>query len=316
MAGKKTSVSIFGESKPPVLKKGKLVVNFPRKIAEFEGALRRFPVKKILYNVMFQGRGIEFDSYRNFSQSDDASLIDWKATLRSNTLLAKKYIEERNLNIYFLVDVSNSMLFGSGNKLKAEYAAEFVIALSHLIVNSGDKIGLVMFSDDVVKILHPSNSKNQFALFTKFLSDSSLYGGGFDLNKAVDHVLRSVKSSYTVFILVSDFIKTRKDCERTLHLMGTRYETLAVMVRDQMDEHLPNTGYQFAVQDPYSGRQMVLDPAIAAERYRKNVIRQKGLMKEIFQKSRIDLLELMTDKSFAIPTASFLKARATGGTRI
>jgi len=313
---KKASVPILAKSISPVLKKGKLVVNFPRKIAEFESALQRFPVKNIMYNVMFQGRGLEFDSYRDFSPSDDAGLIDWRATLRSNNLLAKKYVEERNLNIYFLVDVSNSMLFGSGNKLKAEYVAELVVALSHLIVNSGDKIGLVMFSDDVVKILHPSSGKNQFALFTKFLSDSSFYGGGFDLNNAIEYVLRSVKSSYTIFILVSDFIKTRKNSEKTLRLMGARYETLAVMIRDQMDERLPETSYQFSVQDPYSGRQMVLDPTIAAERYRKNVIRQKGMMKEIFKKSKIDLLELTTDKSFAIPIASFLKARATGGVRI
>ena len=316
MAEKKALVSITEENVSPVLKKGKFVVNYPRKIAEFEKALHRFPVKKILYNVMFQGRGLEFDSYRDFSESDDAELIDWRATLRANSLLAKKYTEERNLNIYFLVDVSNSMLFGSGNQLKAEYTAELVVALSHLIVNSGDKIGLVMFSGNVVKVLHPSNSKNQFALFTKFLSDPNFYGGGFDLNNALNYVLRTVKTSYTVFILVSDFIKTRKDSEKVLRLIGTRYETLAIMIRDQMDERLPETGYQFAIQDPYSGRQMILDPTISAERYRRNVVRQKGLMKEIFQKSHIDLLELTTDKSFAIPTASFLKIRATGGTRL
>jgi len=316
MAEKKVLVPLSMESHSPVLRKGKFLVNFPKKISEFEGALHKFPVKHILYNVMFQGRGLEFDSYREFSQSDDAGLIDWKATLRANNLLAKKYVEERDLNIYFLVDVSNSMLFGSGNKLKAEYAAELVVALSHLIINSGDKIGLVMFSDEIIKILHPSHSKNQFALFTKFLSDPNLYGGGFDLNNAIETILKTVRSSYTIFIVVSDFIKTRKNSERSLRLMGTRYETLAVMIRDQMDEHLPRMSYQFAVQDPYSGRQMVLDPAIAAERYRKNVIRQKGLMKEILRKSRIDLLELMTDKSFAIPTASFLKARATRGSRV
>lgn len=316
MATKKASVPTSAENHRPVLRKGKFLVNFPKKIAEFEAALHRFPVKKILYNVLFQGRGLEFDSYRDFSPSDDAELIDWRATLRANNLLAKKYIEERNLDIYFFVDVSNSMLFGSGNQLKAEYAAEFVVALSHLIVNSGDKIGLVMFSDDVVKVLHPAGSKNQFALFSKFLSDPTLYGGGFDLNKAVETVLKTVKSSYTVFIIVSDFIKTPKNSEKALRLMGTRYETISVMVRDQMDENLPRTSYQFAVQDPYSGRQMVLDPAIAAEQYRKNVIRQKGMMKEIFQKSHIDLLELITDKPFAIPTASFLKIRAVGGTRL
>jgi len=299
----------------PILKKGKFVINYPRAITEFEAALRKFPVKKILYNVLFQGRGVEFDSYRSFESSDDADMIDWKASLRADTLLAKKYIQERDLNVYFLVDVSNSMLFGSGNKLKAEYVAELVCALGHLVVNSGDRIGLVMFSDDVVKILHPVNSKNQLALFMKHLSDPSFYGGGFDLNSAVETVLSMVKAPYTVFILVSDFIKTRKDSIRALRLMGSRFETIAVMTRDSLDEHLPKMNYQFAVQDPYSGRQMILDPEIATERYRQAVVHQKAMMKDVFKKSRIDLLELVTDKSFAYPVATFLKSRA-GGARI
>jgi len=300
----------------PVLKKGKLKINFPKAIAEFESVLRKFPVKNILYNTMFQGRGLEFESYRKFESYEDANMIDWKASLRTNSLLARKYIRERDLNVYFLVDVSNSMLFGSENKLKAEYVAEIVCALSHLIANSGDKIGLVMFSDDIVKILPPSNSKNQFALFMKYLSDTNLYGGGFDLKKTIDNVLRRIGYSYTVFIVVSDFIKTRKDSEKTFHLIGSQFETIAVMVRDLFDEDLPKTKFQFALQDPYSNQQMILDPEIAAKRYKQIAARQKGMMKDIFKKSRIDLLELMTNKPFAYPTAAFLKARATRGGRI
>ena len=294
----------------------KFHINVPRAIAEFESALRRFPVKRILYNLLFRGKGLEFDSYRSFDFSDDASMIDWKASLRANTLLAKKYIEERDLNVYFLVDVSSSMLFGSRDRLKAEYVAEAVCALSHLIVTSGDRIGLVMFSDRVVKFLHPANNRNQFSLFVKYLSDSNLYGGGFDLKVAIDSVLNYVKSPYTVFILVSDFIKMRDDSVKKLRLIGTQFETFAVMVRDELDENLPRTKYQFALQDPYSNKQMILDPEIAAERYRAEVVKQKGIIKGALSKSGIDLLELMTNKPFAFPTVSFLKARADKGGRI
>ncbi len=297
----------------PKLHKGKFLVDFPRAIARFENTMHKFPVKKILYKTIFRGRGLEFDSYRTFGPEDDASLIAWMASLRSNELLAKKYIEERDLNVYFLVDVSNSMLFGSANKLKAEYVAEFVVSLSHLIIGSGDKIGLIMFSDEVVKILHPSRGKNQFALFAKFLSDSSLYGGGFNLSKAIGHALQITKSPYTVFILVSDFIKTRKDSDRDFRLMGSKFETLAVMVRDQMDEEMPKTKYQFSIQDPYSGRQMILDPEVVAKKYKQNAIKQKGTMKKLFKYAKIDLLELMTDKDFVMPVSIFLKKRAKEG---
>lgn len=291
----------------------KFSLNVPRAIGEFESAMQRFPVKNVLYKTLFKGKGLEFDSYRSFETSDDASMIDWKASLRANVILARKYIEERDLDIYFIVDVSNSMLFGSREKLKSEYVIELVCAVSHLIFNSGDRIGLVMFSDKIVKILHPGSSKNQFGLFVKYLSDPTLYGGGFNLNVAIRDVLASIKNAYTVFILVSDFVKVNEGSDKVLRLLGTQYETIAIMVRDELDENLPRTKYQFALQDPYSSRQIVLDPEIAVERFRKAVVRQKLIMKEMFKKARIDLLELSTEKRFALSMVSFLKNRSSGG---
>ncbi len=292
--------------------KGKLIVNFPRAITEFNNAMQKFPVKKILYKNIFRGKGLEFDSYRTFNPDDDASLIDWKASLRSNQLLAKRYIEERNLNVYFLLDVSNSMLFGSGDKLKAEYAAEFVASLGHLILNSGDRIGLVMFSDKTKKFLHSSNSKNQFGLFTKFLGDSSFYGGGFDVESAIEQALREVKSPYVIFIIVSDFIKIKKSAVKSLKLMGAKFESVAVMIRDKFDEDLPDSNYQLTVQDPYSGRQMILDSNLAKEKYKHIAQSQKTAVKKAMRESGIDILELTTDKNFVVAVSSFLKSRARG----
>lgn len=292
--------------------KGKFVLDFAGAISEFENAMQKFPVKKILYKNIFRGKGLEFDSYRVFQPDDDAGLIDWKASLRSNQILAKKYIEERELNVYFLVDASNSMLFGSGGKLKSEYAAEFVAALSHLLLGAGDKIGLLMFSDKVVKFLPPARTKNQFFLFTKFLSDSSLYGGGFDVDVAIDYALRSVKSPYTIFILVSDFINVKKSSLDNLKLMGTRFESVAAMIRDKFDEDFPDSNYQFSVQDPFSSRQMILDTGIAREKYRKNVLKQKDDVRQIMRSSRVDLIELVTDQSFVKKVSGFLRGRAEG----
>ena len=298
--------------KIPVFNKGKLVVNFPRAISEFQGAMHHFPVKKILYKAMFRGKGLEFDSYRAFESTDDADMIDWRASLRTNNLLAKKYLEERNLNVYFIIDVSNSMLFGSGHKLKAEYIAEVVAAISHLVISSGDRIGLIMFNDKIVKVLHPSESKNQFALFTKFLSDSSFYGGDIDVNSSIEFLLNDIGSARAIVFLISDFLKIKKSSERYFKMLGSKFETVALMIRDPMDERLPEIGYQFAIQDPYSKNQIILDPEISAEKYREMAIKQKGRIKEIFRSSRIDFLELDNSKSFVIPLATFLKSRALG----
>lgn len=288
-------------------------LNFAKVIAEFERAFQKFPVKRILYNMIFRGKGLEFDSYRVFEPSDDTSMIDWKATLRANETLAKKYIEERDLSIYFLVDVSNGMLFGSGEKLKAEYSAEIIASIAHLIYDSGDNIGLVMFNDGPVKTLYPSNSKNQFLLFTKFLSDPRYYGGGFNLEKTIKEVLKFTKSTYTIFIIISDFINLKNDDEKIVKLLGSRFETMAIMIRDPFDDSLDKIPFQISIQDPHSKRQMTLDPGITTKKYEKGVAKQKEFIREIFKKSKIDLLELNTREKFVPHIVKFLKERSRGG---
>jgi len=296
----------------PVFKKGNFVLNFPKAIAEFESIIKNLPVRKILYRTVFRGKGLEFDSYRPFGPDDDADLIDWAASLRANELIAREYIEERDLNVYFLVDVSNSMLFGSNDRLKAEYVAELVASIGHLVLHSGDRIGLVMFSDDVVKFVKASGNRNQFPLFTKFLSDSNLYGGGFNIDKAIDMVLKTTKSDYTVFIVVSDFVHVHRRNERSLKLLGARFETMALMVRDPMDDNLPDFKYQLSISDPYSSKQLLLDPGVASGKYRETVLFHRNVLEDIFKKSQVDYLELLTDKSFTVPFVSFLKSRAGG----
>ena len=134
----------------------------------------------------------------------------------------------------------------------------------------------------------------------------------FNLDNAITNALRTVKSPYTVFIIISDFINTKKESIDKLKLMSARFETIAVMVRDRMDEELPDSGYQLAVQDPYSGRQLLLDPHIAGERYKKNVIKRKNVVRTLMEDSGIDLVELVTDKGFVGPVSGFLKGRAKG----
>ncbi len=289
--------------------KRKFVINFPRAISEFDKAFQKFPVKRILYNKIFKGRGLEFDTYRIFESNDDASMIDWKATLRSNELLAKSYVEERKLNIYFLLDVSNGMLFGSGEKLKAEYSAEMVASVAHLVSSLGDNIGFIMFNENIIKIFRPSSNRNQFALFKKFLSEPSFYGGNFNIENAIKDILKIVKAEYTIFILISDFINLKKSDEQSLVLLGSKFETIAIMIRDPLDESLPNIPFQFSIQDPQSKRQMILDPTITQKKYKESVIEQKNLVKNIFEKSQIDFIEITTDKSFVNPLISFFNTR-------
>ena len=293
----------------------KFEMNFGRAVSEFSAAMKRFPIKKTLYRALFRGKGIEFDSYRKFdSNNEDYSMIDWKASLRANDLLARQYIEERDLDIYFVIDASSSMLFGSSTKLKAEYAGEMIAAMSYMIAQSGDNVGLIFFTDKIMNVLHPSRGRNQFGLVTKFLSDITLYGGNFDMRKAIEHILKTITASYSVFVLVSDFIRTHKDCDRHLRLLGARFETMAIMIRDPLDESLPDTPHQIVIQDPYTGEQMLIDSTLAAKRYKAQVLKQKAVMRKLFKDTNIDLLELNTSIQFVLPIVSFLRER-TGGLR-
>jgi len=291
--------------------KGKLRVDVGKAVSQFNKVVKEFKLRKTIYKTVFRGKGLEFDSYRYFDENlDDASMLDWKASLRANKLLAKKYTEERDLNIFFVFDSSSKMLFGSGDKLKAEYASEVIAALSYLIINSDDIPGLIMFSDKLRKFVRPNKSRYQFSLLVSSLSDASLYGGGFDIDSAIDFFLKKVKSEYSVVFFVSDFISIRKGFENNLKLMSARFETIAIMIRDSFDDKLPDVDYQMSIQDPETGRQILIDPSTVGKNYQQIALKQKNAVKEIFKNAGVDLIELHTNEPFVVPLASFLKSRA------
>ena len=126
----------------------RLNVDIPKSVGEFQALSKEFELKAKLYKTLFRGKGLDFDGYRTYAPEDDAQNIDWKASKRSNELLVKQYIEERNLKVVFVIDVGENMVTGSTEKLKCEYVAEIVAALAHLIIISGDKIGFILYNEN------------------------------------------------------------------------------------------------------------------------------------------------------------------------
>ncbi|MBU4086722.1 MAG: DUF58 domain-containing protein [Nanoarchaeota archaeon] len=293
---------------------GKIRVDVGKAISQFNQIIKEFKLRKTIYKTVFRGKGLEFDGYRYYDENlDDATILDWKASIRAGRLLAKKYIEERDLNVYFIFDSSNKMLFGSGDKLKAEYASEVVAALSYLIINSEDMPGLIMFSDKMTNLVRPAKSRSQFPLLVKSLSNIDFYGGNFDFAAALEEASKKIKSAYSVIFLVSDFINIKKGFEKSLNILSTRFETVAIMIRDRFDDSLPDAHYQISIQDPESGRQILVDPASIKNRYQQLALKQKNAVKEMFKHSGVDLIELHTYEPFVVPLASFLKSRAERG---
>lgn len=259
------------------------------------------------YKSVFRGTGTEFDGYRSYSQ-DDASLIDWKASARANKLLIREYIEERNLNVFFLMDVSSSTLFSSIPKLKNEYMAELVASLIYAVLYESDNAGLLMFSDNVKKILPLKSGPRQFYSVMREIINFENYGGDYDLAKALKFIQGYlVKGS--VLILVSDFIGLKGEWEHYLKMCGNKFDMIAINIKDPMDRVLPEGVGQVVVSSPYTGEKVVIQPDKFKGEYESYVKKQEERLEEIFKENNIDYLSLSTDKSFVKPLLMFFRRR-------
>jgi len=298
------------------MEKEKLNVDIPRAISDFEAAAKEFELKEKIYKIIFRGKGLDFDRYRDYAPDEDATSIDWKASKRANKLIAKQYIEERELNILFVIDVSEDMLLGSGEKLKCEYAVEIFAALAHLIINSNDRVGVVLFNNKVKDYIPPKGGTNHFFMLCDKLSDPLIYGGGSKMDDMLRFLLDYIGKGIDAVIMLSDFIKIKESHNDAMFLVSNKFETFAIMVKDLLDKTLPDIDREIVIEDPSSGQQILINPKMIREIYETEVFEKDRLARDIFRRSNIDLLELTTDKPFSYSLAGFLAERAKNAREI
>lgn len=292
---------------------GRLNLDVAGSIADLQAAVKDFELKKKLYKTMFRGKGLDFDGYRTFTQEDDAIYIDWRASKRANRLLTKQYVEEKDLKILFVVDVGDNMVFGSTNKLKCECAAEFSLALTHLILSSGDKVGFILFGEELVQKVEPSKGLRQLSLFEDFLIDGKNYGGGSNLKAALDFLINYVDQSVKAVFIVSDFLNVDEKLTEDLKLVGDKFESVAVMIKDPLDKTIPSTAAEVVLEDPNTGEQLLINPRIAKSRYEFYAAKQENLFRDLLKGAGIDLLSLNTNEPFVPSLGEFLKERIRKG---
>jgi len=285
----------------------KLNVDITGSVSEFEALMKEFVLKTKLYRMLFIAKALDFDGYRDYSTLDDASAIDWKASVRANKILVKKYKEEENLRVVFVVDMGENMVLGSGEKLKCEYAAEVVGALAHFIMSSGDRVGMVIFSKDVIDYLMPARSDNHFRAIVEILTNSENYYGGSNLKKALEYLLDYVRSN--AIIIVSDFSGFNKETKEVLNLVASKFETMALIIKDPIDKTLPDVSGELIVEDPKTGEQILINPKIARKTYEKNVREKEKFLIKSLTESGVDFTELMTNVPFVPVLADFLRTR-------
>jgi uncharacterized protein (DUF58 family) len=282
-------------------------------INKLEAVLRKGFTRELLaggYQAVFKGKGMEFVGFRDYTPSDDALLIDWKASLRAHKPMVRVLQEERDLSVFFIMDVSDSMLFSSHKKLKCEYAAELLGTLCYAMQQVGDNVGLCMFSDKIVTVLPPGLGSSQFYRIVKSLSNPSLYGGKYDIGWMLLYILSLpfLKNDSILFI-ISDFIGLRPGWEEPLKIVGLKYDLNLVIVRDPVDMRMPDIGAEIRLSDPFSERRMTINPRDASQIFQTEASEQIARLKRELSKTNSSMLYLETDQDFTGEIFKFFRVR-------
>ncbi|MFH1333014.1 MAG: DUF58 domain-containing protein [archaeon] len=264
------------------------------------------------YISIFKGvSGLEFDGYRTYTQDDDAGRIDWKASKRTRQLLVKEFVETRELEVFFLIDVSRSMVFGSTEKLKNEYAAELALCLAYIIQLNGDKVGYALFNNDIAVSRQPAKGTLQYSRLFGELNNPDSYGGGYNLTKALEFVNEFIERKGTMLIIISDFLGLDKTWVNKLKLISHKFDVISIMIRDPRDEVLSKEVKQVLIEDPYSSRKMLIDSELLSNFYEAIVSKDEKELQKTFTDLNVDFLKLRTDKEFINPIIQLFSKRRT-----
>jgi uncharacterized protein (DUF58 family) len=256
------------------------------------------------YHAVFKGRGMEFAEVREYQPGDDVRTIDWNVTARMGAPFVKKFVEERDLTLLLLVDVSGSQAFGSQFLLKRDYAAELAAVLAFSAVANHDRVGAALFSDRIEGYVPPARGRDHALRIVRDLLAIEPAGRGTDLAGALRFVLGVMKRRGIVAIL-SDF--QAEGYERPLGMLRRRHDVVAIHLSDPRESEFPPSGL-LALADPETGERMVVDTAEPAVR-RALAVGAPGRAAAVFKRARVDALALSTAESYERPLAAFFEAR-------
>jgi uncharacterized protein (DUF58 family) len=193
------------------------------------------------YHSAFHGRGIEFSQVREYQPGDDVRAIDWNVTARSGVPHVKEFVEERDLTVLVVIDVSGSMAFGSVDWRKCDIAAELAAVFAFSAVQNSDRIGLLLFSNSVGGYIPPRRGQMHAQVIVRAAVDAAMRGprGVADLDAAARY-LEQVSTRRAVVIIISDFLD--QNFERTMRRLDRRHDVVAITVSDPREERFPDSG--------------------------------------------------------------------------
>ncbi|RRQ50192.1 DUF58 domain-containing protein [Maribacter algicola] len=259
------------------------------------------------YHSTFKGRGMTFSEVRQYQFGDDVRSIDWNVTARYNEPYVKVFEEERELTMMLMVDVSGSEFFGTKNQFKNEIVTEISATLAFSALQNNDKVGVLLFSDEVELFIPPKKGKTHVLRIIRELLEFTPKSNKTDIGEALKYLTNVMKKKAIVFVL-SDFIA--EDYEKTLKITGNKHDVTGIRVYDEREVEIPNLGV-VQMMDAETGAVQLINTQSKKVRnaYAEYYTERVNYFKETFTKAGCGVLDCRVDESYVKKLLGYFKRR-------
>lgn len=263
------------------------------------------------YQSVFKGKGMEFEEVREYQPGDEIRSIDWNVTARMGHPYIKKFVEERELTVMLVLDMSASGFFGTAKQLKRQLAAEFCSVLAFSAIRNNDRVGFIAFTDRIEKFIPPRKGLRHVLRVIREALYFKPEGKGTDINIALEY-LNKVSRRGTITFVVSDFYLPAGfgDFKKMLSVSNKRHDIIAVTVTDPWELSLPDMGL-ISLEDSETQESFILDASDSRLRQEYSLNAQKRLKErnKFFQSGGVDTIDIRTDISYTKSLFKFFRAR-------
>lgn len=301
-------LGLFAKRKPAEApsRTSRLPAELLKKVRRIEIATNRLVDQGVAgdYHSVFKGLGMEFAEVRPYQPGDDIRTLDWNVTARMGSPFVKKYVEERDLTVFLVIDVSGSLSFGSRAILKRELAAEIAALLSFAALRNQDRVGAALVSDRLELFLKPQRRRTHVLRLVREILDRPARGGT-DLESGLEAVLATLKRRSVLFV-ISDFVNA--PCTRALKSAAARHDLIVMEVVDPRDQEIPATG-PVVIRDAETGRVGLVGGKRMAREHAEKRRQERAALARLTRKLGVDHLELRTDRPYLQTLVAFFDQR-------
>ena len=262
------------------------------------------------YQSIFKGRGMAFDEVRPYNPGDEIRTIDWNVSARTGEAYVKQYTEERELTVMLMVDMSASGDFGSVNRFKRELAAELTAVLAFAATTNNDKVGLLIFTDQIELFIPPRKGRRHVLRLIRELLAFEPQSKGTDIKLALDTINQIVKNRSILF-MISDFLEDPAHYRQALAMTNRRHDIIAVDLSDPMEHDIANVGL-LTLEDAETGELTWVDTSDKKwqQAFHQRVDKLEEEKYQAFIRSSVDRINIGTDMDYINPLTGFFQQRA------